>query len=220
MGFFKQEYWSRLPFPSAGDLPDPCLALQADSFLTDPPGKPSLNWVCILKMSEFTVTLPSGCVTSNANAAVPTCLGKCCLWAEWGFTLEQVESKVPAQSSSTWITCRCLGNSMDREVWRAMVHGVAKESNSSNKCSVHTCWMCKWIRTCAEVHTLQRAASRLSCYPHRNEGQPPVHENPQSHLHRVGPTGEPVKCPRLADINLPQRYGSLYKTDIFLRRCP
>ena len=23
MGFFKQEYWSRLPFPPPGDLPDP-----------------------------------------------------------------------------------------------------------------------------------------------------------------------------------------------------
>ena len=36
MGFFKQVYWSRLPFPSAGDLPDPGIesgspALQADA---------------------------------------------------------------------------------------------------------------------------------------------------------------------------------------------
>ena len=37
-------YWSGLPFPSPGDLPDPGIelgspSLQADSFLTDPPGK-------------------------------------------------------------------------------------------------------------------------------------------------------------------------------------
>ena len=36
MGFSRQEYWSRLPFPSPGDLPTPgieprSLALQADS---------------------------------------------------------------------------------------------------------------------------------------------------------------------------------------------
>ena len=36
MGFSRQEYWSRLPFPSSGDLPNPgiepkCPALQADS---------------------------------------------------------------------------------------------------------------------------------------------------------------------------------------------
>ena len=39
MGFSRHEYWSRLPFPSAGDLPDPGIkpkspALQADSLLT------------------------------------------------------------------------------------------------------------------------------------------------------------------------------------------
>ena len=40
MGFSKQEYWSRLPFPSPGDLPDPGIeprspALQADSLPTE-----------------------------------------------------------------------------------------------------------------------------------------------------------------------------------------
>ena len=45
MGFSKQEYWSGLPFPSPGDLPDPGVkpgspALQADSLLSEPPGKP------------------------------------------------------------------------------------------------------------------------------------------------------------------------------------
>ena len=42
MGFSRQEYWSGLPFPSPGDLPDPgikpkSLALQADSLLSEPP---------------------------------------------------------------------------------------------------------------------------------------------------------------------------------------
>ena len=37
MGFPRQEYWSELPFPSPGDLPDPGIeprstALQADSY--------------------------------------------------------------------------------------------------------------------------------------------------------------------------------------------
>ena len=39
MGFFRQEYWSGLPFPSPGALPDPGIrpgspALSADSLLT------------------------------------------------------------------------------------------------------------------------------------------------------------------------------------------
>ena len=48
MGFSRQEYWSRLPSPSPGDLPDPgvkpgSLALQADSLLSKPPGKPKMT---------------------------------------------------------------------------------------------------------------------------------------------------------------------------------
>ena len=45
MGHSKQEHWSRLPFPSPGDLPNPGIepvspALKADSLPSEPPGKP------------------------------------------------------------------------------------------------------------------------------------------------------------------------------------
>ena len=44
LGFSRQEYWSGLPHPPPGDLPNPgikhCPALQADTLLTEPPGKP------------------------------------------------------------------------------------------------------------------------------------------------------------------------------------
>ena len=44
MQFSRQEYQSRLPFPSLGDLPDPGVesrspTLQADSLPSEPPGK-------------------------------------------------------------------------------------------------------------------------------------------------------------------------------------
>ena len=44
MGFSRQEYWSGLPFPSPGDLPDPGIKprspeLPADSLPTEPPRK-------------------------------------------------------------------------------------------------------------------------------------------------------------------------------------
>ena len=49
MGFSRQEYWSQeywsgLPFPSPGDLPDPGIepgspAFQADALTSEPPGK-------------------------------------------------------------------------------------------------------------------------------------------------------------------------------------
>ena len=45
MGFSRQEYWSGVPFPSPGDLPDPGIkprspALEADALNSEPPGKP------------------------------------------------------------------------------------------------------------------------------------------------------------------------------------
>ena len=45
-GIFRQEYWSGLPFPSPGDLPNPGIepgspALQADALPSEPPGKSS-----------------------------------------------------------------------------------------------------------------------------------------------------------------------------------
>ena len=45
MGFSKQEYWSALPFPSPGDLPDPgiklgSLTLEADSLPLSHQGSP------------------------------------------------------------------------------------------------------------------------------------------------------------------------------------
>ena len=49
MRFPRQEYWSELPVPSPGDLPDPGItltspALASGFFTTEPPGKP---WIKI-----------------------------------------------------------------------------------------------------------------------------------------------------------------------------
>ena len=49
----QQEYWSGLPFPSPGDLPDPgikptspvSLALADGFFTTEPAGKPPVGWI-------------------------------------------------------------------------------------------------------------------------------------------------------------------------------
>ena len=49
MGFFRQEYWSGLPFPPSGDLPDPGIKptplvspALAGGLTTEPPGSPTL----------------------------------------------------------------------------------------------------------------------------------------------------------------------------------
>ena len=55
MGFSKQEYWSRVPCPPPGDLPNPGIkprspALQADSLISEPPGKPKNTGVGSLSL--------------------------------------------------------------------------------------------------------------------------------------------------------------------------
>ena len=45
MEFSRQEYWSGVPFPPQGDLPNPGIeprspSLQADALPSEPPGKP------------------------------------------------------------------------------------------------------------------------------------------------------------------------------------
>ena len=68
-GFSRREYWSGLPFPPPGDLPDPGIelaspALQADSLLSEPPGK-SMSYSQVKMLSylkretKYTHTLTS-----------------------------------------------------------------------------------------------------------------------------------------------------------------
>ena len=54
MEFSRQEYWSGLPFPSPGDLPNSGIepgspALQADTLPSEPPRKPLINIMLLTK---------------------------------------------------------------------------------------------------------------------------------------------------------------------------
>ena len=60
MGFSRQEYWSGLPFLSAGDLPDPGIepwspAFQADALTSEPPGKP----IVVVSVNPILLIYPS-----------------------------------------------------------------------------------------------------------------------------------------------------------------
>ena len=67
MGFSRQEYWSGLPFPSPGDLPNPGIkprspALQADALPSEPPGKSS--WT-MAKKKKFILYILNCNLNSN-----------------------------------------------------------------------------------------------------------------------------------------------------------
>ena len=73
VGFSRQEYWSALPFPSPGDLPNPGIeprspTLQVDSLLSEPPGKPTLIHCKAPTMGEAK-GFPDGKPTNVADAS-------------------------------------------------------------------------------------------------------------------------------------------------------
>ena len=58
IGFSGQEYWSELPCPPPGDLPEPGIelrspALRADSLPSEPPGKPYKKLICLIECNKI-----------------------------------------------------------------------------------------------------------------------------------------------------------------------
>ena len=74
MGFSRQEYWSGLPFPSPGDLPDPGIepvspGLQADSLPTELRGKPYMGRRGNKDTSKDAIVLIQGTHDSGLESA-------------------------------------------------------------------------------------------------------------------------------------------------------
>ena len=73
MEFSREEYWSRLSFPSPGDLPDPGLNLpvllllhwQVGPLPAEPPGKPM--YPASVQFSPFALSCPTLCNPMNGS---------------------------------------------------------------------------------------------------------------------------------------------------------
>ena len=106
MRFFRQEYWSGLPFPPLGDLPDPGTKLASPAlagrfFTTEPPGKPREHCVLV--------------VQSLSQVQLFTTPGTAARQASLSFTVSQswlkfmsIESVIPNNSSSVVPFSSCL----------------------------------------------------------------------------------------------------------------
>ena len=85
MGFFGQEYWSGLPFPPPGDLPNSGIepessvspALAGSVFTTEPLGKPYLlgKMELIVRLCNRTGKDRRGCTATTADGLVLIHLG-------------------------------------------------------------------------------------------------------------------------------------------------
>ena len=75
MEFSRQGYWSGLPFPSQGDLPNPGIkpgspTLQADSLPSEPPGEPEIYKTHLLKQRYSRLVLEK---TNSSVGKESTC---------------------------------------------------------------------------------------------------------------------------------------------------
>ena len=112
MGFSRQEYWSGVPLPSPGDLPNPGVepgspALQADALLSEPPQK----------------TSQVALVRKNSPAKVGD--------TRHGF--DPWSGRSPGGGNGNPLQYFCLENSTERGTWQATVHRVAKSQTQLSK---------------------------------------------------------------------------------------
>ena len=106
MGFPRQEYWSGLPFPPSGDLPDPGIEPRSPA--------PQANSLPILKpgFSRWLSGKESACNAGDASL-IPG-LGR-----------------FPEEGNGNPLQCSSQGNPIDRGAGRTTVHGFAKESDKT-----------------------------------------------------------------------------------------
>ena len=153
MGSSRQESWSRLPFPSPGDLPNPGIEpgsppLQADSLPTELRGKPSVSlpppiqnptppyrWRIVFKAQwQYHRGFPGGSVVENQPAnsgdagSIPG------------------SGRSPGVENGNPLQYSCLENSTDGRAWQATVHGVSKESDmTEHELHIRIRETCVWI---------------------------------------------------------------------------
>ena len=117
MEFSRQKYWSGLPFPSPGDLPDPGIepifSCISDRFFNDwATREPLLRCLCNQKYITFIITCKSFLISLCYFPRYPNI---------WKGLLGYV-----GEGNCTPLQYSCLENPMDGGAWLAVVHGVTR----------------------------------------------------------------------------------------------
>ena len=119
MKFSRQEYWSGLPFPSPGDLPNSGIepkspALQVDSL----PSKPPVLWRTYLCVCVCVCVCVYGFLGGSDSEESACNAG--------GLGLIPGKGRSPGERKGNPLHYSWLEKSMDRGAWWATVHGVTK----------------------------------------------------------------------------------------------
>ena len=114
LGFSRQKYWSVLPHPPLGDLPDPGIepespALQMDSLPTEPHGEAQQRPKMLSDLGGSVVKNPPAKTGDTRDEGSIPGSGRC-----------------PGVGNGNPLQYSCLENPIDRGAWRATVHEVAE----------------------------------------------------------------------------------------------
>ena len=122
MEFSRQEYWSGLPFPSPGDLPDPGIkpgspALQADSLPSEPQGFPSeldSFSLCLCQVMPVFAEASGPCLFPVFQSQEKQSRAGISKARPWELAVSEVEGVLPREPSQLldgllcWVLERCL----------------------------------------------------------------------------------------------------------------
>ena len=112
MGFFRQEYWSGLPFPSPEYLPDPGIeprspTLQVDALTSEPPGSPR----------HFQTLTYSHNIPILKEIASPKILFlKCLVYSGHQFSLQHYHCGICVYTSCVYMMVLGYGNQKGRNL--------------------------------------------------------------------------------------------------------
>ena len=129
MGFPRKEYWSGLPFPSLGDLPNPGIepespAFQADSLPPEPQGKPLISLVALYSFSLWDQSFWLRFGLGSCSESLPYTTGRYVLW---------MSSAVVNLATTLYPACAYFTKLFMPELWRATISSYPEPWDKQNK---------------------------------------------------------------------------------------
>ena len=151
MGFSRQEYWSGLPWPPPGDLPNPGIEPKSHSSLelADRFFNTSNTWEVQISSYRYlylSIYLLSTYVLYICVGFLNVSVVKNSLANAGDVGSVPGLGRSPGEGNGNPLQYSCLGNPQNRGVWWVTVHGVSKESDTTEGvhayAHAHTCLYC------------------------------------------------------------------------------